>query len=234
MLNISDETRANAAVAHADRRDVLARAFDVLACCAGGADRSVAEICAETGLPAATVHRLLGTLHAQGVIDRAAWGRYRLGSQLWWLGHGVPAMHRLREAARPALVDLHAATELPVVLAMRDQERLRLVDKIAGRRTMSVCEQLGNPLLDAHPGGWVVLAHDEPARLDAELAAEIRTCGYAVSTDTRDPLLWAAAPVLIEGRPVEVSVMICGQRGQHAPDVLGRTIRTTADRIGRR
>ncbi|CAM5437952.1 hypothetical protein SHIRM173S_00814 [Streptomyces hirsutus] len=59
---------------------MLARAFDILGCFTGGEpERSVADICAVTDLPPATVHRMLATLSEHGAIERTGRGRYRLG-----------------------------------------------------------------------------------------------------------------------------------------------------------
>ena len=44
------------------KRSVLGRAFDILDCFAGGAELTVAGICERTGLPPATVHRMLAEL----------------------------------------------------------------------------------------------------------------------------------------------------------------------------
>uniref|UniRef100_UPI000A8BA00D helix-turn-helix domain-containing protein n=1 Tax=Streptomyces hirsutus TaxID=35620 RepID=UPI000A8BA00D len=106
------------------KRGVLARAFDILGCFTGGEpERSVADICAVTDLPPATVHRMLATLSEHGAIERTGRGRYRLGPRLWRLGHGVPDIRLLRDCARPALVDLHASTRLPVALVTREGDR---------------------------------------------------------------------------------------------------------------
>ncbi|CAM5487583.1 hypothetical protein SHIRM173S_07294 [Streptomyces hirsutus] len=124
------------------KRGVLARAFDILGCFTGGEpERSVADICAVTDLPPATVHRMLATLSEHGAIERTGRGRYRLGPRLWRLGHGVPDIRLLRDCARPALVDLHASTRLPVALVTREGDRLHIIDKIAGRNTVRVWEQ---------------------------------------------------------------------------------------------
>ncbi|MCR6029918.1 helix-turn-helix domain-containing protein [Nocardioides sp. zg-579] len=181
------------------KRGVLARAFDILGCFVGDQpESSVAEICTATGLPPATVHRMLAALAEHGAIERSARGRYRLGPRLWQLGHGVPDVRLLRDCARPALIDLHATTRLPVALATHDGERLRVIDKIAGRGTVAVWEQLGSPALATHPGGLALLAWGgpletrlpaptgRPARPEAEFAwrrelAQVRQLGFAHS-----------------------------------------------------
>lgn len=227
------------------KRGVLARAFDILGCFTGGEpERSVADICAATNLPPATVHRMLATLSEHGAIERSGRGRYRLGPRLWRLGHGVPDIRLLRDCARPALVDLYASTRLPVALATREGDRLHVIDKIAGRSTVRVWEQLGSPMLDEHPAGLVLLAWDRdlnrwssrPLRNEEQFAwrqklAQVRQAGFAHSPTGKQhtsPLVWAAAPVFAEDQTVSTCVMICGRRGQHPPMALGRLARTTA------
>lgn len=50
---------------HANKRSVLGRAFDILDCFAGDEpEQTIAGVCAQTRLPAATVHRMLAHLVA--------------------------------------------------------------------------------------------------------------------------------------------------------------------------
>lgn len=230
------------------KRSVLARAFDILNCFGGGAERSVADVCAATDLPPATVHRMLASLTEHGAIERTSWGRYRLGPGLWRLGHDVHDIRTLRDVARPALIDLHSSTRLPVALATGAGERLQVIDKIAGRKVAPVWEHLGSPRLHEHAGGLVLLAWSggptrpqvavPPAHLDEfawrQELAEIRRAGFAHSrpgADQPGPAIWAAAPVFSDDQTVATCVMIGGVRGQHPPLALARLARTTATEI---
>jgi IclR family transcriptional regulator, acetate operon repressor len=67
----------------------------------------VTELAGRTGLPKATVHRLLEQLIEESAVERAD-GRYRLGPTMFRLGHWQPA-RRLRGAARQPLRELAAA-----------------------------------------------------------------------------------------------------------------------------
>jgi DNA-binding IclR family transcriptional regulator len=227
------------------KRSVLARAFDILNCFGGGVERSVSDVCASTGLPPATVHRMLASLAEHGAIERTSWGRYRLGSGLWRLGHTVHDIRTLRDVARPALVDLHSSTRLPVALATRSGEQLQVIDKIAGRKVGPVWEHLGVPRLDEHAAGLVLLAWAGPGERPTlagapsdsagfarrQELAEIRRSGFAYSrpgADQPGPAIWAAAPVFNDDQTVRTCVMIGGVRGQHPPVALARLARTTA------
>ncbi|MCL3820379.1 IclR family transcriptional regulator [Aeromicrobium wangtongii] len=231
------------------RRGVLARAFDILGCFAGGAERSVADVCHATDLPPATVHRMLATLAEHGAIERTSWGRYRLGPSLWRLGHDVHEIRRLRDCARPALIDLHATTRLPVALATREGDRLQVMDKIAGRKVAGwAWTALGTPRLTEHPGGLVLLAwgatpqhpgtQSPPAGRDEfawrQELAEIRRQGFCHSRPAdaaANPAIWAAAPVFSVDKSVTTCVIIGGVHGEHPPAALGRLARTTATEI---
>ena len=229
------------------KRSVLARAFDILGCFAGGEpERSVAEVCAATNLPPATVHRMLASLAEHGAIERSGRGRYRLGTRLWRLGHGVPDIRALRDSARPALIDLHASTRLPVALATYDDNRVHLIDKIAGRSTTPIWERLGTPALHQHPAGHVLLAWDTDREAGAhavdsrddfawrQTLAQVRKVGFAhspVGAQETSPIVWAAAPVFGEDQRVTTCVLIGGKRNQHPPVALGRLVRTAAHDI---
>jgi len=142
------------------KRSVLGRAFDILECFAGGqTEQSITALCTHTGLPPATVHRMLANLVEWGAIERAGRGRYRLGRRLWRLGSDVPSTRALKDVARPCLVDLHSMTGEIAILASADAERMVVADVIAGRnalRTWSAPRQL--PIATTAPG-LVMLAN---------------------------------------------------------------------------
>jgi len=116
------------------KRSVLGRAFDILECFAGGqTEQSITALCSLTGLPPATVHRMLANLVEWGAVERAGRGRYRLGQRLWRLGSDVPSSRALKDTARPCLVDLHTMTGEIAALASADGQRMVVADVIAGR-----------------------------------------------------------------------------------------------------
>lgn len=199
----------------AGRRSVLGRAFDLLDCFSGPyPDQSLTSLCEQTGLPAATVHRLLATLVEWGAVERSGRGQYRLGMRLWRLGWGVPEAREVRDVARPHMVDLYAATREIVVLGSRDGNDVLLVDQIAGqaagsawgitrRRPLGCCApgllylaHLGVPALRARLAESTLglpdaLRRDEFRLL--QLLAEIRRTGVASTPD--DGRRWISAPV---------------------------------------
>jgi len=199
----------------AGRRSVLGRAFDILDCFTGpDPDQSITSLCDQTGLPAATVHRLLATLVEWGAVERSGRGQYRLGMRLWRLGWGVPEAREVRDVARPHMVDLYAATREIVVLGSREGDDLLLVDQIAGQAAGTAWRSGRRRPLGSCAPGLVYLAHlglpwlrerlaestlglpeglrREEYRL-LQLLAEIRRTGVACTPD--GGRRWISAPV---------------------------------------
>lgn len=120
-----------------DDRSVLGRVVSLLACFGSASEPlTITALGAQTGLPPATVHRLIAKLVDSGLLERSARGRYELGEWAWQLGRGVRKTSRMRESVRPILVDLHVALSCQVLLLGRTPEGVVVViDQIAGSRT---------------------------------------------------------------------------------------------------
>lgn len=197
--------------ADAAKRSVLARAFDILDCF--GADhpeQTITRLCDRTGLPPATVHRMLAGLVEWGAVERSGRGRYRLGRRLWRLGWGVHDVRQLREFARPFMVDLYSATGELAALCTREDDGVIVTDLIGGRSVTPVCRlEHRLPLLDSAPG-LAYLAHAVPEELEQLLSArdrgdgfrvrqhlaQVRRTGVAVTpARTQRAYTWVSAPV---------------------------------------
>lgn len=147
---------------------VLRRGLEILDTFTGpDTEQAIGAICRQTGLPPATVHRMLATLIEWGAVERVARGRYRLGLKLWQLGSAVPQARRLRDIALPFLEDLYEATHEVVHLGVRDGLDLLYVEKISGRRSVRATSSVGRQLpLYATGPGKVLLAFAAPSLLD--------------------------------------------------------------------
>ncbi|UZF45421.1 IclR family transcriptional regulator [Rhodococcus rhodochrous] len=146
------------------KRSVLGRAFEILDCFAGGAEMTVAGICERTGLPPATVHRMLAALVRWEGVERLSHGRYRLGRRIWSLGIGAPQVRRLRELAQPYLVDLHVATRGTVYLGVRDGSDGIFSDRITRVKPTANSSRVTRRLpLHRTGGGRVLLAYSPEA-----------------------------------------------------------------------
>lgn len=114
------------------KRSMVGRIFEILDCFADTEDYiTIAAICEATGLPPATVHRVLSSLVEWGAVERLERGHYQLGRRMWRLGWGVPRSRVVRDIVRPYMVDLYARSGAIVVLATRDGDELLLVDQVA-------------------------------------------------------------------------------------------------------
>jgi DNA-binding IclR family transcriptional regulator len=190
------------------KRSVLGRAFDILECFSGSTEQSITGLCNRTGLPPATVHRMLANLVEWGAVERSGRGRYRLGRRLWRLGNDVPSSRTLKDTARPCLVDLHSMTGEIALLASADGDRVVVADVIAGRtafRTWTAPREL--PMLESAPGLALLanLPYDAARALidsdgdDFKLRqqlSDIRRNGVAVVRD--GAMVWVSAPVFDE------------------------------------
>lgn len=169
------------------KRSVLGRAFDILDCFnTEHPEQTIAGLCDQTGLPPATVHRMLAGLVEWDAVERTGRGRYRLGRRLWRLGWGVADIRLLRDAARSFMVDLYTATGELVALGTRDAHDtdVTIVDFIGGR-SVNAGWYSGRrvPLLDSGPG-LVFLAHATPDEL-AETLHEVCPSRWSRSDDFR-------------------------------------------------
>lgn len=198
-------------------RSVLGRTLDILDCFGREtSEQTVAGICRDTGLPPATVHRILASLVEWGAVDRVDRGRYQLGERIWRLGHWVPDVRQLRDVARPHLVDLHDELRLPAVMAGLDGERVFAIDRIAGRAHQRSWPYRVTYSLLQHAAGLVFLTWGDrslpakqaivPTHDLRRLLAAVKQRGYAEST--LDRVVWLAAPVFSEARQVRATICV--------------------------
>ncbi|CUR60621.1 Bacterial transcriptional regulator family protein [metagenome] len=126
---------------------------------AGGTTSSVAQ---ETRLPRPTVHRLLTSLQAEGLVDRVhGSGHWVLGPELFFLGRAAAARYDVTGLARPAVRRLAQATgESAFFSARRGDETICLVreDGSFPIRSFVLYEGVRFPLGVAS-AGLVILAH---------------------------------------------------------------------------
>ena len=220
------------------KRSVLVRAFDILECFTGTEqEQTITGLCDRTGLPPATIHRMLSNLIERGVVERADRGRYRLGHKLWMLGNEVPTSRQLKYSARPYLVDLHGLTSQIAVLATPYAGRIVVVDVIAGRKALAGWAQpRALPIGDTAPGLAVAahLAFDEASRLLGrppsfalrQQLAQIRQVG--VASAPYEGMTWLSAPVL-DGFGLARSTVSCVvPTGRTNLSALARVVSSTA------
>lgn len=224
------------------KRSVLGRVFEVLDCFdRADPEQSISEVCRRTGLPSATVHRLLASLVEWGAVERTSRGCYRLGTHLWSLGHRVPEERQLRDVARPHLVDLHSSLRLPVMLVSRERDQAILMDSITGRAHQGVWSQDRTAPLAEHPAGLAIMAYAAGARgVDGEVTdlrlrrrlGEVRRAGHVVGTyGSPVPTLWVAAPIHDLERAVHKSLAVALPGATSVPAALPALVQQAAANI---
>ena len=170
--------------------------LDFLAAQPGGA--SVAAVARATGLPRATVTRLLGSLADEGATLRDG-GEWRLGPRIALLARGLAPP--LPERAQPVLEALAAELGETVMLGVPDgRAGARVVAEAEGPRMVGVGSWLGRTLEDPASGFVRLrLAALEPAERRTAVAG-LRFEAHTPSTiRTARPLLAALDEIALTG-----------------------------------
>ncbi|MDV6280101.1 IclR family transcriptional regulator [Rhodococcus jostii] len=142
------------------RRSVLEKATSILDAFAGNrVTMTLSDLARATGLPASTVHRLVGELVAWGGLERTEDGGYAVGLRLWEIATRSRCNHGLREVAMPYLQDLFDLTRQHVQLAVIDGNDVFLIEKISDPRAIETVGRSGGRLpLHATAIGKALLA----------------------------------------------------------------------------
>lgn len=225
----------------------LARAFDLLELIADlGGEAGVTELAARSGLPPATIHRLVRTLVDLGYLRQTPSRSYTLGPRLIRLGE--TASRLIGRWATPVLTELVERFAETANLAVLDADHAVYVAQVpsphsvrmfteVGRRVPLHCTGVGKALLAGLPDDRVeTYLHGrtleavtpttitDPARLRTELAA-IRLRGYAIDEGERELGVRCVAAA-VPGAPTATAVSVSGPLGR-IPDAAVPGIGTT-------
>ena len=187
----------------------------------------LAELCARTGLPRATAHRLAVGLEVHRLLSRGADGRWRPGPALGELGNGM--LDPLLDAAAGILPRLRDITGESVQLYRREGMQRICVASAEPPSGLRDTVPVGSRLpMTAGSGAKVLAAWADPATQRAVLAeavfgervlVEVRRRGWAQSLAEREPgVASVSAPVRDAPGSVVAAVSVSGP----------------VDRIGRR
>jgi DNA-binding IclR family transcriptional regulator len=147
----------------------LSKGFRILgAVAAEKSGLTFSEIVHATGIPKASVHRLLREMVDLAVLSYdEATRSYQGGLMLASLGASVTANYDVRRVVRPHLEALHDATKNVVTLGIRDGERGIYIDKIEPANLMiRLHSEIGKSFpLHCTAMGKVLLAHSEPGTI---------------------------------------------------------------------
>jgi DNA-binding IclR family transcriptional regulator len=176
----------------------------------------LSELAEQLGLTKSTTHRLATALVDRGYLAFTPRAGYRLGAKLLELGFLAQSQADLIQVARPHIEALAAVSEDTVHLGVLDGDRALYLDKIPGRRRITISSRVGDrqPLTSTGLGKALILDHTPDywlARLEAEQAAgahpgdpatwQARMNGYVAAghaydlEENEDQIRCVAAPV---------------------------------------
>lgn len=219
---------------------------------------SAAELSDRTGLPSSTLHRLLASLTAWGLVTRTSGHRYTIGARLWELGELSPLSLRLRETVLPHMSRLYEATGENVHLAVLDapapeSATALFVGRLTGSGSIATLSRMGgrHPLHTTGVGKALLATRDDEwlARFfsvplvretthsittEADLRADLvraRSRGYATTHEemTLGNVSVAAALPPIDGLPPVALGVVAHLEHADERRLAGLVIQTAKD-----
>jgi DNA-binding IclR family transcriptional regulator len=230
---------------------VLGKVMAVLeAFSAEDAGLGFAELQRRTGLPKATLHRVLANLVAARLLDQVA-DRYHLGAHLFELGMRASVERGLLEVATPFLEDLYERTHEIVHLGLREGSEVVYAAKVGGHRQAPSPSRLGGRMpLHATAVGKALLAflpeHEQreilraplarvaprtitaPGRLQKQLLTIARDGVAYEYEESAVGLNCVAAPVLDADERVLAAVSLAGPVTRFRPQQHAAAVRAAA------
>jgi len=240
----------------------VCKAFDIVRLFSPDEPRlTLAEVSTRLGLPKSTVHNLLATLLACGIVEKTEDERYALGRAIIALTQAVLVNVELRNRAAPLLRELADYSQQSVFLTVRDRDyclyiyavespRRLLARTAVGSRANLHCTGVGKAILSLLPESEVraiaqraglprFTSHTitDVETLLAELR-QIRARGYATDDAEHEPGVYCiGAPVLDAKGDVIGALSISGED----PDLVRGRLRDlsayavyTAQEVSRR
>ncbi|OLD19898.1 MAG: hypothetical protein AUJ01_05200 [Acidobacteria bacterium 13_1_40CM_3_65_5] len=211
---------------------------------------SLSDLATRTGIPRATVFRLLSTLEASGFVTKDA-GEYQLGLKCFVLGNIVAADLDLKEVAQPHLAALRDATRETTHLAILDHWRVVYLERLpsphpvgfmrsrVGAILPAFCTALGKTLLSHQPepdvDAWAASQKfprltpntmTSAKRLLKELRA-IRARGYALDEEEHElGVRCVAAPIRNHEGKVVAAISVAGPTERMPRTLVGSDVAT--------
>ena len=137
------------------------------------ADLGVSELARRLGLGKSTVHRMLTTLVAEGLIEQnPRTGGYRLGIVMFELGQAVRVHMDLHAAVGPVLGELRAQTGESSQVGVLDGHEVVYVDRMESAHSLRLFTETGRRVpVHCTSSGKVLLAYLPEVRRQAVLRA---------------------------------------------------------------
>jgi DNA-binding IclR family transcriptional regulator len=199
---------------------------------------TLSDIRRRTGLPVATVHRLVTQLAALGALERGTDGRYSIGIRLWEIATLEPRGYQLRDVARPFLFRLQESTGSTVLLSVLDGTDTVVIEHVQalGEAGESASRLGGRSPARSTPAGRVLVsfaadAADLGAVEERSMAATRRT-GISVSNGLRGGGSFSiAVPVRNPAGTVVAALSVEGRAASLRSQAVVRDLRDTAEGV---
>lgn len=234
------------------------RTFAILRAVASIEATGVSEVARATDLPKSTVHRILSSLEAQGIVVNGGDGRYSLGPGMSELTGAVATVTGIRHLSRPYLTELVSEFDEAAGITVVDGRSAHYVEHVASQGAVQTRNWSGMRLpLHTVAGGLALMAQwsqDEVAGY-ADAGLIVNTEATAATLDQleaklrsarRDGHIWtfadfdeeingvAAAIVASDGSAV-ASISLYGPAyrfpGETEPSAIGRHLSGVAATI---
>jgi IclR family transcriptional regulator, pca regulon regulatory protein len=186
---------------------------------------TVSEVAAATGLPRATVRRLLMTLETLGYV-RSHEGAYSLTTKTLELGTSYIAAQSMWDLARPHMLDLVAQTGESSSMSQLDGSDIVYTARVPVPKIIAIAVHIGTRFpATATSMGRVLLADLSPEQLDETLAVPSRSGIIPRVIVSRSELDEVLAEVRERGWALADELLTLGIRSIAAPvrDKTGRT-----------
>ncbi|MEM7211717.1 MAG: IclR family transcriptional regulator [Pseudomonadota bacterium] len=126
------------------------------------------ELAEKTDLTRPTLYRIIASLEAEGLIESAGRGRYRLGARLVHLARSALAQNDVRQVAGVELERLRDATGETVHLAIPSGDSMIYVDKVESSEVVRMMSTIGQRIaLHSTSVGKAYLSALPSEKLDA-------------------------------------------------------------------
>lgn len=196
----------------------------------GPAFHQLTELAEHSGLTLPTVHRLLRSLVAAGLVEQdEASARYSLGPELVRLSERYLARLPVLTALSPYLVELRNTTKATILVALLVRDAVVYVERVDG-------EDVSGPFRESHrvraatgtAAGRVLLAH-----ADGQALADAGADAAAARRWASEPYLQDRGDELHE--PVEVAVAVHAADGRVSAALVATAgVATFTDEVTRR
>lgn len=138
------------------------RLLDILA--AEGRPAALTELYRQTGWPKSTIHGLLSTMRASGLIEQGDDGRYWLGIRLFEYGCSVSNAWDISTIARPHMQSVCQSLGESVFLSVLNRAAVVTLAEEESRASLRVVSEVGARLpIHCTSQGKLFLAHMSPA-----------------------------------------------------------------------